>query len=164
MTVEPWKEPKPSIDQVRKLVERIRSYARSSKIMSMFSTILLLALMVQLGILMYTNFLPIFLGGAIILLPDWFFYILMITFALSMVIYGVAGTINSRLNRYLIEYRRIGVVVQLRCEECNRTSERVWEKEDFIFKKEGNCACGGTKYISQMYIMPLPIKKEVSEL
>ncbi|MFW9831409.1 MAG: hypothetical protein ACFFD8_06510 [Candidatus Thorarchaeota archaeon] len=164
MTIESWQEPKPTIDQVRKLVERIQSYVRTSRIMGMLSTVLLLVLMIQLGILVYTNFMPIFWGTPPLLLPDWFYYVLMITFALSMVIYGVAGTINGRLNRYLLEYKKIGVVVQLRCEACNRHSERVWEKDDFIFKEEGICACGGKQFISQMYIMPLPLKKKDSEL
>ncbi len=164
MTVEPWREPKPTIEQVRRLVERIRSYARSSRIMGLLSTISLLVLMGQLGILVYTNFIPIFWGGSPIYLPDWFYYIMMITFALSMVIYGLTATINGRLNRYMLEYKKIGVVVQLRCEQCNRTSERVWEKEDFIFKNEGVCACGGSQYISHMYIMPLPLKKDSSTL
>lgn len=132
--------------------------------MGRISTVLLLVLMIQLGILMYTNFMPIFWGTPPLYLPEWFYYILMITFALAMVIYGVAGTINSRLNRYILEYKKIGVVVQLRCEECNRTSERVWEKEDYIFKEEGICACGGKQFISQMYIMPLPLKKKGADL
>ena len=160
MTVEVWKEPKPTIDQVRRLIERIRSYARSSRIMSTTSSLLLLALMMQMGIMMYAFFLPSFFGGTPIFLPDWFYYVLVITFAVSMLVFGVATTINNRLNRYILEYRKIGVVSQLRCEACNRTSERVWEKGDFIFKPEGLCACGGKQFVSQMYIMPLPLKKK----
>lgn len=164
MSVEPWQEPKPTIDQIRRLVDRIRSYARSSRIMSMLSSGLLIVLMLQIGILMYASFLPSFLGGTPIPLPEWFYYILMITFVLSMIIYGVTGTINSRLSRYLIEYKKIGVVVQLRCEACKRDSERVWEKGDYIFKPEGMCACGGKQFISQMYIMPLPLKTKKTEI
>lgn len=164
MTTEPWREPKPTIDQVRRLVERIGSYIRSSRIMSTLSTILLLALMIQLGILMYTSFFPMFFGGIPIILPEWFYYVLMLTFLFSMVIYGITGTINARLNRYISEYRKIGVVVQLRCAKCNRTSERVWNKDDYIFKEEGTCACGGAQYISHMYIMPLPFKKQLPDM
>ena len=164
MTVETWQEPKPTIAQLRRLVERIQSYARTSRLMGYLSTAILLILMIQLGILVYSNFFPFIWGTPLVILPEWFYYIMFITFALSMVVYGVAGTINGRLNRYILEYKKIGVVVQLRCEECNRTSERVWEKDDFVFKKEGMCACGGTKYISQMYIMPLPLKKSEENL
>ncbi|MDO8057049.1 MAG: hypothetical protein Q6361_09335 [Candidatus Hermodarchaeota archaeon] len=160
MTVEVWKEPKPTIDQVRRLIARIRSYARSSRIMSTASSLLLLALVIQMGIMMYAFFLPSFFGGTPIFLPDWFYYVLVITFAVSMLVFGVASTINNRLNRYILEYRKIGVVSQLRCEACSRTSERVWEKGDYIFKPEGTCACGGKQVISQMYIMPLPLKKK----
>ena len=160
MTVEVWKEPKPTIDQVRRLIARIRSYARSSRIMSTASSLLLLALMIQMGIMMYAFFLPTFFGGTPLLLPDWFYYVLVITFAVSMLVFGVASTINNRLNQYILQYRKIGVVSQLRCEACNRTSERVWEKGDYIFKPEGTCSCGGKQVISQMYIMPLPLKKK----
>ena len=164
MTVEVWKEPKPTIDQVRRLIERIRSYARSSRIMSTMSSLLLFILMAQMGIMMYAFFLPSFFGGTPIYLPDWFFYVLVITFGLSMTIIFISSTINNRLNRFLLEYRKIGVVSQLRCEACNRTSERVWEKGDFIFKAEGTCACGGSQFVSQMYIMPLPLKKKKAEV
>ncbi|MFX1540597.1 MAG: hypothetical protein ACFFBX_07480 [Promethearchaeota archaeon] len=160
MTVDPWREPKPTIDQVRRLVQRIQSYVRTSRIMGIVSSILLLALMIQMGILIYMNFLPIFLGGIPFPLPEWFYYVLMLTFLFAMIVYAITGTVNARLNRYMLEYRKIGVVVQLRCEACDRTSERIWEKEDYVFKKEGTCACGGTQFISQMYIMPLPIKKK----
>ncbi|MFX1491321.1 MAG: hypothetical protein ACFFBU_03620 [Promethearchaeota archaeon] len=160
MTVDPWREPKPTIDQVRKLVQRIQSYVRTSRIMGIVSSILLLALMIQMGILIYMNFLPFFLGGIPFPLPEWFYYVLMLTFLFAMIVYAITGTVNARLNRYMLEYKKIGVVVQLRCEACDRTSERIWEKEDYIFKKEGTCACGGTQFISQMYIMPLPIKKK----
>ncbi len=160
MTVDPWREPKPTIDQVRRLVQRIQSYVRTSRIMGIVSSILLLALMIQMGILIYMNFLPFFLGGIPFPLPEWFYYVLMLTFLFAMIVYAITGTVNARLNRYMLEYRKIGVVVQLRCEACDRTSERIWEKEDYVFKKEGTCACGGTQFISQMYIMPLPIKKK----
>ncbi|MFX1405154.1 MAG: hypothetical protein ACFE9D_11915 [Promethearchaeota archaeon] len=163
MTVESWREPKPTIAQLRRLVERIKSYARTSRFMGYLSTTILTILMIQLGILVYSYFLPIFWGTSLFL-PEWFYYVMFITFALSMVIYGVTGSINARLNRYIIEYKKIGVVVQLRCEECNRTSERVWEKDDYIFKKEGTCACGGKQFISQMYLMPLPLKKDGTDL
>ncbi len=163
MTVEPWQEPKPTMDQLRRLVARIQSYARTSRIMGYLSTIFLIGLMLQFGILVYSQFLYFLWFPAPIYLPEWFYYVMFITFALSMVIYGLANTVNARLNRYIIEYRRIGVVVQLRCEECNRTSDRVWEKDDFVFKKEGQCACGGTQYVSQMYIMPLPLKDKDKE-
>jgi hypothetical protein len=164
MTVEPWQEPKPTIDQLRRLVTRIQSYARTSRIMGYLSATILIVLMIQLGILVYSNFFPFFWGTPFIPLPEWFYYVMFITFALSMLVYGVTGTINGRLNRYILEYKKIGVVVQLRCDQCKRTSERVWEKEDFVFKKEGLCACGGTQFISQMYIMPLPLKKGGTEL
>lgn len=160
MTVDPWREPKPTIDQVRRLVQRIQSYVRTSRIMGIVSSILLLALMIQMGILIYMNFLPFFLGGIPFPLPEWFYYVLMLTFLFAMIVYAITGTVNARLNRYMLEYKKIGVVVQLRCEACDRTSERIWEKEDYVFKKEGTCACGGTQFISQMYIMPLPIKKK----
>jgi hypothetical protein len=132
--------------------------------MGYLSTGVLLILMIQLGILVYSQFFPFFWGTPIIFLPEWFYYVMFITFALSMIVYGAAGTINSRLNRYILEYRKIGVVVQLKCEECNRTSERVWEKDDYIFKKEGLCECGGTQVVSQMYLMPLPLKKGEKDL
>jgi hypothetical protein len=164
MTVKPWQEPKPTIDQLRRLVNRIKSYARTSRFMGYFSTAILIVLMIQLGILVYTQFLFFLWSTEPLFLPSWFYYVMFITFALSMVVYGIAGTVNSRLNRYLLEYKKIGVVVQLRCQECNRTRERVWEKDDFIFKKEGECACGGSEYISQMYIMPLPLKDDQKDI
>ncbi|MDO8124087.1 MAG: hypothetical protein Q6364_06875 [Candidatus Hermodarchaeota archaeon] len=160
MTVEPWQEPKPTIDHVRRLVQRIQSYARTSRIMGLISSALLVSLMIELGILMYMTYIPLILTGSGFPLPQWFYYLLMLTFVLSMVIYGIAGTVNARLNRYILEYRKIGVVVKLQCDECGRTSERIWEKDDFVFKKAGTCACGGSQYISQMYIMPLPLEKK----
>lgn len=164
MTVESWQEPKPTIDQLRRLVNRIKSYVRTSRFMGYFSTAILIVLMLQLGILVYTQFLFFLWTPEPLFLPNWFYYVMFITFALSMVVYGIAGTVNSRLNRYILEYKKIGVVVRLRCEECNRTRERVWEKDDFIFKKEGECACGGSEYISQMYIMPLPLKDDQTDI
>jgi hypothetical protein len=164
MTVEPWREPKPTIAQLRRLVERIKSYARTSRLMGYLSTAILTILMIQLGILVYSYFIPIFWGTPFPPLPEWYFYVMFITFALSMVVYGVTGSVNARLNRYIIEYKKIGIVVQLKCEECNRTSERVWEKDDYIFKTEGTCSCGGQQFISQMYLMPLPLKKGGKEL
>jgi len=87
-----------------------------------------------------------FFGGTPLYLPDWFYYVLVITFAVSMLVFGVASTINNRLNRYIIEYRKIGVVSQMRCEVCNRTSERVWEKGDFIFTD--------LRYLCFRYLIP----------
>lgn len=164
MTSKPWTEPTWTVDQVRKLGRRIRSMARTNKITSVASTILLSALMLELAILMYTSFFPMFMPGLpLILLPEWFYSILLVTFMISMVIYAVAGTFNERLNRLLQVYRKVGVVVKMQCTACSRVNERTWQKDDFIFKDEGTCACGGPTFISQMYLMPLPIKKTLSE-
>jgi len=164
MTGEPWTEPNWTVDQVRKLGRRIRSLARTNSLTSVVSTILFSVLMLELAILMYTSFFPLFMGGMpLITLPEWFYSILLVTFMISIVIYAIAGTFNERLNRLLQVYHKVGVVVKMQCTSCNRESERTWQKDDYIFKNEGVCACGGPTFISQMYLMPLPIKKPLSE-
>jgi hypothetical protein len=164
MSSEPWSEPTWTVDQVRKLGRRIRSLARTNKFASFVSTVLFSVLMLELVILLYTSFYPMFIGGmALITLPEWFYSTLLVTFMISIVVYAVAGTFNDRLNRLLQVYQKVGIVVKMQCASCSRLSERTWQKGDYIFKDEGVCACGGPTFISQMYLMPLPIKKPLDK-
>jgi hypothetical protein len=164
MTGEPWSEPTWSVDQLRKLANRIKSLVRVNKVTSPISTLMLTAFMLEIGLLIYAQFLPAMLPGLPrILLPESFFGVLILTFMISTVVYIVAGSIRDRLSYLLERYNRVGVVVKIRCEKCGRTDERTWRKDDYIFKDEGVCACGGPRSISQVYVMPLPLKKPLTE-
>jgi hypothetical protein len=164
MPGEPWSEPTWSVDQLRKLANRIKSLLRVNKVTSPISTLMLSAFMLEIGLLIYSQFLPAMLPGLPqILLPEWFFGVLILTFMISTVVYIVAGSIRDRLSYLLERYNRVGVVAKIRCEKCGRTDERTWRKDDYIFKDEGVCACGGPRFISQVYVMPLPLKKSLPE-
>ncbi len=160
MKTEPWIEPTWTVDQVRKLGERIRSLVRTNKLTSVISSLLLVILMLELGVFMYLDFVPRLMYGAPVLgLPDWYFGVLFLTFMVAMVVYLVAGSIAQRLGRLIQVYRKVGVLVKLACSKCGRTSIRTWQKDDYVFKDEGTCACGGPKYVNQMYLMPLQLKE-----
>lgn len=164
MTGEPWSEPTWSVDQLRKLGKRIKSLVRVNKVTSPVSSLMLSAFMLEVGLLIYSTFLQGMLPGLpAILLPDWFYGVLILTFMISMAVYFVAGSIHDRLSYLLERYNKVGLVVKIRCEKCGRTDERTWSKNDYIFKDEGTCACGGPQVISQVYVMPLPLKKPLPE-
>jgi hypothetical protein len=116
--------------------------------------------MLEFAIWMYTSFPGIFGMVSYIVLPEWFFGVFFITLMLAFVVYIVAGSIRGRLEHLLRVFQKVGVVVGTRCEACSRDGERTWTKGDFVFKEEGECACGGSTYISKMFLMPLPLKKK----
>jgi len=167
MTNEPWSEPTWSVEQLRKLGLRIKSLVRVNKVASPISSLLLSIFMLEIGLLIYTYFLQGLLPGLPVILPvEWmpsFYGLLVLTFMISMVVYVVAGSIHDRLSFLLERYNKVAVVVKLRCEKCGRTDERTWSKDDYVFKEEGTCACGGHQIISQVYLMPLPLKKSLAE-
>jgi len=167
MTGESWSEPTWSVDQLRKLANRIKSLLRVNKVTSPISTLMLSAFMLEIGLLIYSQFLPLMLPGLPQILPnpppEWFYGVLILTFMISTVLYIVAGSIHGRLSYLLERYNKVGLVVKIRCEKCGRTDERTWRKDDYIFKDEGVCACGGPRFISQVYVMPLPLKKPLPE-
>ena len=160
MTAEIWTEPTWTIDQIRKLGKRIRSLARTNKLTSTIANALIIMLLLEIAIFFYVGFLPTFMGGtAPFVLPEWFFYVLIVTFMISMSIYLAAGSLRGRLGHLLEVYRKVGIIVETRCAKCNRLDERSWQQNDYVFKDVGTCSCGGSEYISQMYIVPLPLKK-----
>lgn len=119
----------------------------------------MLILMIEFAVLMYTSFGGIFGMGISIILPVWFYGVLIVTFMIAMVVYIVAGSVRGQLTRLVQVFRKVGVIAGTRCSQCSRTDERTWVKSDFVFKEEGECACGGSTYISKVYLMPLPLKK-----
>ncbi len=160
MSDEKWQEgPSWTVDRVRKLGRRIKSLVRTNKFASRVSSILMLILMIEFALWMYMSF-PIF--GIVIptteTISTAFLGTFFITIMVAMVVYVVAGSIRGRLNHLLQVFRKVGVIIGTLCSECNRTGERTWAKGDFVFKEEGTCACGGSTYVSKMYLMPLPIK------
>ncbi len=114
--------------------------------------------MIEFAIWMYTS-VPILGMVSYIILPEWFYGVFFITIMVAMVVYVVAGSIRGRLGHLLQVFRKVGVIVGTRCEQCSRTGERTWTKGDFIFKEEGECECGGSTYVAKTYLMPLPLKK-----
>jgi hypothetical protein len=118
----------------------------------------------EVGLFIYASFAPLMLPGSTVgQLASYLVGPLVLTGMVSMAVYIVAGNINDRLSYLLERYNKIGVVVKIRCEKCGRTDERTWSNNDYIFKEEGTCACGGPRFISQVYLMPLPLKKPLPE-
>ena len=165
MTGDPWSEPTWSVDQLRKLGLRIKSLVRANRVTSPISNVMLTAFMLEIGLLIYWQFLPQMLPGLLplVILPSWYYGVLILTFMISTAVYVVAGSIHDRLAYLLERYNKVAVVVKIRCEKCGRTDERTWKKDDHIFKDEGVCACGGPRTLSQVYLMPLPLKKPLPE-
>jgi hypothetical protein len=164
MTGEPWNEPTWSVDQLRKLGQRIKSLVRVNKVTSPISSLLLTVVMLEVVLVVYSMFGSLLLPGLpTIVLPSWFYGTLILTVMISFAVTIVAGSIHDRLSYLLERYNKVAVVVKTRCEKCGRTDERTWKKDDYIFKDEGVCACGGPRIVSQVYLMPLPLKKPLPE-
>jgi hypothetical protein len=164
MTGEPWTEPTWTVDQLRKLGKKISSLVRMNKVTSPISTVLVSALMLEVAFFIYLLLMPVMWpGSGSSQILSWLPGVLILTFMISMAVSIVAGSINDRLSYLLERYNKIGVVVKIRCEKCGRTDERTWSKDDYVFKEEGTCACGGPRFISQVYLMPLPLKKALAE-
>ena len=114
-------------------------------------------LVLEIGFFMYFFFSSLW-GMQMPPPPEWFTGVLLLTFMITITISAVAGSIHDKLIHLLEVYRKVGIVVQIKCARCGRISERTWNKGDYVFKPEGTCACGGETHISKMYMMPLPIK------